>query len=237
VFNNSYKTWLGQNGGVVEGRRGLADYADAHGTRAAVCLSGASKVTVNRLRKQAREARDAGAAGAGFRGPGRPPVSADDEERIVDARRAHPDYGPKRLKRLSGIPNAEAVIWAILKKHSLMRRGHRVRYPDPACMVVAWERRIWIARMGLRIELHATTYAVGLLAKGGRTAVKPRPGLAFRRLEEAIRKTAFWRRRADLTTEARRHGGNPGNVTATATAFTAKYAKYAKDGTTTAKIG
>ncbi len=211
VFNNRYKQWLEANGGAVGGRRRLAEYAEAHGTRVAVRLSGASKVTVNRLRRQEREARAAGAAGAGFRGTGRPPLSDDDEERIVDARREHPDYGPKRLKRLSGIPNAEAVIWAVLKRHDLMRRGHPLRYPDPALMVVVWERRVWMARMALQIELSATEYALEFLAKGWPTAVKPRPGLALRRLEEAERKSEFWRRR-------------------TTTAFTAKSAKSAKNG-------
>jgi hypothetical protein len=195
VFNNLYKQWLAANGGVVEGRRALAEYAEAHGSRAAADLSGASKVTVNRLRRQEREARAAGAVGAGFRGVGRPPVSADDEERIVDARREHPDYGPKRLKKLCGIPNAESRIWAVLAKHGLMKPGHPFKYPRPAIMAVIWKRRIGYARMEIEAEQYIARYAMDALAKGRLPVLMPRLIRAIKRLEEAERKTVFWKRR------------------------------------------
>jgi hypothetical protein len=209
VFNERYKAWLKANGGEVEGRRALAEYAEAHGTRAAMRLSGASKVTVNRLRKQEREARAAGAAGAGFRGTGRPPVSADDEERIVDARREHPDYGPRRLRKLCGIPNAEPVIWAVLKDHGLLKPGHPVKYPDPALMAAIWERRIGYAKLEIEIERHVAMFALRLLAKGKRPDFKVHLGRALRRLEEAKRKAAFWRRRANPGDHTVRQGRLP----------------------------
>ncbi|MHC5058800.1 MAG: hypothetical protein ACYTKD_29435 [Planctomycetota bacterium] len=197
MFNKRYKAWLEANGGAVEGRRALAEYAEAHGTRAAMRLSGASKVTVNRLRRQERAARAAGAAGGGFRGPGRPPVSADDEERIVDARREHPDYGPRRLKKLCGIPNSESRIWAILKDHGLLKPGHPVKYPDPALMAAIWERRIGYAKLVIEVERQAAMFALRLFAKGKRPDFKVHLGRALRWLEEAERKTEFWATRRD----------------------------------------
>ena len=143
MFNDRYRQWLEQNGGEVECRRRLAEYAEAHGTRAAMARSGASKVTVNRLRRQEREARAAGAAGAGFRGPGRPPVSADDEERIVAARLEHPDYGPRRLKKHCGIPTAEPVIWAVLRRQANAgspAAGSRRQQPQPVLYHISTTR-------------------------------------------------------------------------------------------------
>jgi len=200
MFNHHYKQWLAANGGPVEGRRALAEYAEAHGTRAGMRLSGASKVTVNRLRRQERAARAAGAGGGGFRGTGRPPLSDDDEERIVDAKREHPEYGPKRLKSLSGVPYSESRIWAVLKKKGLTKPGHPARYHDPAFMAVHWERWIGYAKMWIEVEEIATAYALKLLARGKISPVKPQLERAHRKLEEARRKTAFWKRRAAAAT-------------------------------------
>ena len=203
MFDERYKAWLEANGGADEGRRALAVYAEAHGTRAAMARSGASKVTVNRLRRQQRAATDAGAAGASFRGPGRPPVSPDDEERIVDARRMNPGYGPRRLKKLCGIPNSEARIWAILKDHGLTKPGHPVKYPDPAFMAAVWERRIEQARLDLVVQRDVAMYALECFREGKRPVAMPRLMRAFRRLVEAKRKAEFWAtRRAGVVRRA-----------------------------------
>jgi transposase len=185
-INDRYKAYLDAAPDWIEGRRALVAYARAHGVPAAARMSGATPRTVRQLIKAAESGR------LGRRGELRPP-SREDEERILAARRAHPDYGPRRLKKLCGLQYDLRKISRVIHKHGLPRLK-KAKY-DPAFRLECAERRIGYARTALAVE--------EILAKVGVTGFTPRVERVRKDIERYERIAKFWRGRLGGAANAR----------------------------------
>ena len=192
-MNERYKAYLKSAGGPTEGRRALVAYALAHGNKAAARMSGAETYTIRYLLRRAKKGGMAAIAG-----PGHPPLSSETRARIMAAKRASPKSSAAELKKLYNLSPCPCMIMRVIREHGLTTsRWKRPKY-RPAFRVEVWERRIEFTRIEVAIELYAMAHALKMLAKGIRSHVKPRLSRAYQRLEEAKRKTAFWRGRLRL---------------------------------------
>ncbi len=189
-----YRAYLDAAPSWLEGRRALIAYARAHGAAAAARMSGSHLCTVYDLINAAKSGRLG-------RKRWSPSDKREAEERIIAARRAHPDYGPKRLKKYCGIPHGTRKIGHVIREHGLLQ-PQRPKY-DPAFRLANAERRAGYARMAVRVEELAAVIAADHLARFGKTGIRPLIAHARKRLEKSERVARHWRKRLGTAKSAK----------------------------------
>ncbi|MHC4253926.1 MAG: transposase [Planctomycetota bacterium] len=183
-MNARYREYLASAPNSEEAREALVECARSRGVRAASDMSGAHPNTVRLLLERA------GAGARPLRGPGRPRLSPEDEARIVDARRAHPEAGADALKRDHGLPYGRHQIERVIREAGLIPRHRKRSRLDAEEWRLRREKDVLFAR----IELYLATTA----REHGMTGRIADVALALRNLERAERMATYWSGRAGL---------------------------------------